>query len=277
MKASKYPPAIWHSLNLLLAGHDRLAQRPATVLPVNVTLTSIGPRLRYCAIAVRSLLLLDPGPESITLWLGENLENRLPASLERLQNERFRIRFRPDVGPHTKLVYALQEEPDRVHVTADDDILYPRDWLSRLWGDHEAHPEAIVAHVCRRIWHYAAGALKPYRQWHDARPGTVNENNLMLGYSGVVYPPGALPAETTDVDRFRQLAPKADDLWFAAMALKHGTPVRRSKNPGRKPYRVPFSQKVSLRKTNVLGDGNEQQWAALQREYGFPDWVEPAG
>lgn len=275
MKASKYPPAIWHSLNLLMTRSERLAEEPARLLPVHVTLTSIGPRLRYCAIAVRSLLLLDPGPQQITLWLGNELTGQIPASLARLQCDRFRIAFREDVGPHTKLVHALREQPNETHVTADDDILYPTDWLAKLWPDHKANPNAIVANVCRRIWHNPDGSLKPYRHWHDARPGTVNENNLMLGYSGVLYPPGALPDETIDSDRFRQLAPKADDLWFAAMAMKNGTPVRRSEKPGRKPYRVPFSQGVSLRKTNVLRDGNEQQWAALQREYGFPNWVEP--
>ncbi|MDD2662767.1 MAG: glycosyltransferase family A protein [Dechloromonas sp.] len=235
-----------------------------------MSLTSIASRLRFVRYAVASLLLQDPAPMKVILWLSNAAAGQIPDNLSRLLGERFEIRFREDVGPHTKLIYALQEFPGQVLVTADDDMLYESSWLGRLWDEHLSHPGDVIGHECRVISaDRRSGELLPYRQWPSAKPGECAPALLPLGYSGVLYPPGCLHPEATDVGLFRALAPKADDLWFKAMSLINGVATRRSSRPGEKPIPVPFSQGETLNSENVAQDRNRAQWLALVQHYGF--------
>ena len=236
---------------------------------VIVSLTSIASRLDFARYAIATLLAQDVLPGKIVLWLSLKAQGGVPQALLELQDECFEIRFREDVGPHTKLVYALQEFPDSVLVTADDDMLYEKTWLRRLWLEHLRFPQDIVGHECRVIGSDAQGVLLPYRQWGRPKPGTASRSLLPLGYAGVLYPPGSLHADVTNVQLFRQLAPKADDLWFKAMSLRSGVMTRRSSDPGEKPIPVPFSQGVTLNSSNVAQDGNRNQWMALVDYFGF--------
>ena len=38
-----------------------------------------------------------------------------------------------------------------------------------------------------------------------------------------MYPPGSLHKDVTNIELFTKLAPKADDIWFWAMGVLHGT------------------------------------------------------
>ncbi len=94
-----------------------------------------------------------------------------------------------------------------------------------------------------------------------------DENSAMLlaiGGKGVLYPPYALDERYDKVDLFLELAPKADDLWFKAMELLQGTPVRLSRRPVPEPIPIARTQKVSLKKENIGGDKNKKQWQALE-------------
>jgi hypothetical protein len=72
-----------------------------------------------------------------------------------------------------------------------------------------------------------------------------------------------------DVDLFMRLAPKADDLWFRAMAYLKGCPVGHSQQAYPPAQPIIGSQKVSLLKTNVRQDGNRLQWQALCEHFGL--------
>lgn len=239
----------------------------ANDLNVVISLTSIRSRLKYVRYAVMSLLLQNPKPRLVVLWVSPDLAQYIPRSLLRMQGARFEIRYRDDVGPHTKLVHALAEFPGEVLVTADDDMLYESTWLARLWSDHVRYPADVIGHQCRVISVDSVGNLQPYRQWRRAAPGEASQYVLPLGFSGVLYPPGSLAAEAVNAKLFRRLAPKADDLWFRAMSLINGVRARRSSSPPEKPIPLPFSQAITLNSENVAQDGNRSQWVALSEHY----------
>lgn len=269
MKLKHYPIFI-RLMYRVLRLHPAKRLSPSRQLDAVVSLTSIASRLRFVRYAVASLLLQDPAPRKVVLWLSHGAAGQIPEALSRLQGERFEIRFREDVGPHTKLVYALKEFPGEVLVTADDDMLYESSWLGRLWDEHLSYPDEVIGHECRMISvDRRSGELLPYRQWPSAKPGERAPALLPLGYSGVLYPPGCLHPDATDVALFRALAPKADDLWFKAMSLINDVATRRSSRPGQKPIPVPFSQEETLNSENVTQDRNRTQWLALARHYGF--------
>lgn len=270
MKAKDIPRSIataWRLNGIPPEGLGKGAE--ALEKPVLISLTSIPSRLPVVHSTIRSLLDQSVRPRLIVLWLNEALEGAIPEKLQRLCGDRFEIRFRPGTSAHRKLVFALEEFPDHAVVNCDDDHMYPRDWLERLYREYLSHPEEVVAHQCRRILYDDDGRPLGYRLWRGEKPGVSHPDTLAVGYGGTLYPPGALHPDVTDAALYMELAPRADDLWFKAMGVLQGTSTRRSTDPPRKPLPVLRSQKEALGSTNIWEDGNVEQWNRICRHYGI--------
>jgi len=266
MKLKELPGALWHSLRRRLARPRRPAGIP---VPVTVTLTSIPSRLHALDIVVKSLLAQATAPERIVVWLREDLRGSVPDRVRRLEGDRVRIRFVPLGSSHKKLVFAVAENPDRVHVTCDDDMIYPTEWLGRLWAEHLRHPGDIIANDVRAVRYDDAGDPLPYERWRldpDETRETAPEF-MSVGWAGVLYPPRCFHPDVTREELFLDLTPRADDLWFKAMSHLAGTRVRRAPDPGRSPIPIPFTQGVALKRANVAEDRNRTQWMALMEAY----------
>ena len=63
---------------------------------------------------------------------------------------------------------------------------------------------------------------------------------------------------------FLKLTPKADDLWFKAMALRNNIHPKLSEIPVKEPIPILGTQAISLKKENVDQDKNLQQWKDLE-------------
>jgi hypothetical protein len=264
MKGKEYPISWATALRLRLRSRHQLFDTARPGVPVVVSLTSIPSRLKRLHLPVRSLLTQSVRPERIVLWLPHHLSSRIPAALQGLARPPFEIRFTDLDCPHLKLVRSLDAFPDHVVVTCDDDLMYDAAWLERLYETHLQFPRRIIAHECCLIGYDPQGRLLPYTQWPlVTEPGRCARALLPLGYAGVLYPPRLFSPETTDAALFLRLAPKADDLWFKAMALRAGAQAMRSLRPCRKPCPLAGTQAVSLATCNVRGDANRPQWQAL--------------
>ncbi len=264
MKLKELPRSWWTARQLSRRNIHALQNDAATRLPVIVSLTSIPARLGIVHLTIRSLLNQSHQPEKIILWLNQDLEGALPRSLTSLEGGLFEVRFKDLTCPHRKLIFSLEEFPDHAIVTCDDDLMYNDSWLHRLYQDHLHHPGQVIAHECRLITFAADGSLAPYDHWKTEKRTNVSEPWLMsIGYGGVLYPPRCLYSDVQNRELFLKLTPRADDLWFKAMSHLAGTATRRSSNPGQKPLPIIGSQKESLKKTNVRGTGNYDQWLAV--------------
>lgn len=82
-----------------------------------------------------------------------------------------------------------------------------------------------------------------------------------------MYPPKSLPEITINYDLAIELAPKADDLWFKAMALLNNTEVRQSANVPKNLIPIFGTQKISLKKENVDKNMNVLQWESLTKYF----------
>lgn len=265
MKLKEYWPSFWAATQMKYLDREVLCSPSKNSLPVIVTLTSIPSRLKTLHLTIRSVLNQSRKPEKVVLWLHKDLHDQLPLSLQILQSELFEIRYVDLTCSHRKLIHSLQQFPLKVLVTCDDDLIYERTWLERLYADHLNYPHDIIAHECRRIMHDGrSGELLPYKQWPVVTEGEITGSEIMaIGYGGVLYPPGALLPQAIDPELFLKLAPKADDLWFKAMSFLQSTAVRHSSSSLPKPIPLIGSQQISLLKTNVREDGNRLQWKAL--------------
>ena len=270
MKLKEIPSYLIRALQLKRIPLTKLRQPAAQSLTdFIVSLTSIEPRLGTLDLVIRSLLSQSVRAEKVILWLHHDLERRLPKRLEELESEAFEIRYSEELGPHRKLVEPLRNMPHTNVITCDDDMLYPADWLERLVAEHYQFPDDIVAHECRKILQTGAGDIRPYAEWVKENPGESHSDTISVGYGGVLYPSGCLPPETIDKEKYLKLAPKADDLWFKAMSLIGNTAIRRTQNCEPMPIPILGSQRVALKRGNIGGDLNRQQWLALKSEFNF--------
>jgi hypothetical protein len=230
---------------------------------VVVTLTSHGGRLRQAFAAIESIGSGVRRPARIILYLNEkNKHTELPVSLKKLAARGLEICYCEDVGPHTKYYPYLMSEPwlDLPLVTADDDKLYGKDWLKTLVDRSKDQPEFIHCYRAREIRINQHG-IEPYWNWPECESDQPSFLHFATGVSGVIYPPSFQKVLKKAGDEFRELCPKADDIWLHVMALRHGYPVRQINHYSVEYPGIPGSSRYALRRTNVDECGNDKQIA----------------
>jgi hypothetical protein len=204
------------------------------------------------------------------LWLGEHDRGQaLPKPLRRLQRQGLEIRYCADVGPHTKYFPYVRDFADEglPLVTADDDGIYGRRWLSDLLAAHQAQPDVIHGHWVRQM-EMSGGHLEPYQHWKNAESPQASSRHFALGVAGVIYPPAFVKALRRAGDAFLETCPKADDIWLHAVALRNGFRVRQVHKKKSYPRTIPFTQDSALFHANFLPTGNDAQ---IQRTYDVSD------
>ena len=241
-----------------------------------VSLTSFPAALPFAAQAIRSVLEGSILPDKIVLYLTAQQfpSGKIPTDLHDLLNINsiFEVRFyNQTIRSYTKLIPALQDFPNDIIITIDDDVRYHKNMLKRLLSRHKKYPNAVIGHRVRRIKLNAR-----YRKWKCykrvsllTRSFKPSYRNLQTGVGGVLYPPHSLSEEMLKSDLFMQLAPTVDDIWFWAAAVSKGTKIAP----------VPFGfwrqpdlgkpSKVSLRSTNVFSniDVNRTVFESIMKKY----------
>ncbi|GAA1962063.1 hypothetical protein [Agromyces allii] len=178
------------------------------------------------------------------------------------------IKLTDNFGPHTKYYPTLIDpafQAESVLVTADDDILYPPWWLSRLLRAYDSAPDLIHCHRAHRIGVGEGERFQPYNTWAPCVGRRISNKNFATGVSGVLYPPVMLRALKAAATGFRDRAPSADDIWINFVAHQAGIPVRQAGVFARHFPFVPGSQASGLYVTNVAEAQNDVQ---IARTYG---------
>lgn len=106
-----------------------------------VSLTTFPLRIGKVHLTIQSILRQSRPADRILLWLSKEEfpeEAQLPANLLRLKEKGLDIRFCDNIRSFKKVFYTAQEFENDVIVTADDDALYPENWLEGLWDTHES-------------------------------------------------------------------------------------------------------------------------------------------
>lgn len=236
-------------------------------IPAIVSLTSIPSRLRTLDITIRSMMQQIYQPEKIVLWLKEDLKTKVPKRLQKLEGDLFEIRYSPYGFSHRKLIHSLEEFPDLPIITCDDDVIYHQDTIKQLYLSHLEQPEVVVGNRCREIT-YGDSQVLSYSKWPFLKNTAQHEQLVMpVGAFCVLYPVDSLHVEVQDVDLFMKLAPRADDLWFKAMALKNGVLSVQNHRKIKFPIPILGTQFVALKKENKGLDKNRVQWNQIQEHY----------
>ncbi|MDY7542774.1 MULTISPECIES: hypothetical protein [unclassified Cryobacterium] len=230
-------------------------------------MTTHGARIERAYIALESIARGRARPARLLLWLDdEEIFRALPQSLRRLERRGLEVIL--DLNKykvHTKY-YPYVKSVD-VHVmplvTADDDVLYPREWLSALQAEHALFPNDVICFRAHRI-PVVGDALGPYKTWAPCNDFHAGISNLGTSVSGQLFPAPVVNAIRAKGDEFRTLVPDADDLWLHVCTVEQNVATRQI---GRQsitfPY-VPGSQAAGLYLQNVWNGGND---AAVERIY----------
>lgn len=236
--------------------------------PLVVTVTSHPPRFGALLFTLRSLLTQKVRADRVILWVAPEARPQLPVEVADLPD--LEVRESCDLGPYTKLIPALDLCPDACLVTADDDTYYRPTWLGQLASAWDGTSRHIPCHRAHRILHGADGLPLPYACWEAEIDGPVSgEDIFATGVGGVMYPPGSLPLQTADVELFRRLAPRTDDLWLHVMARMAGARVEKV-GRHRPLLTKPNSQAAALAVTNVDGGENDVSLRRLIAHFGWP-------
>lgn len=232
--------------------------------PVVVSLTSYGHRLATVFATIESIGAGSVRPRRLVLWLAhDEIARGLPRTVRALQRRGLEVKACDDYLSHKKYYpYAVEQEviPFPL-VTADDDVLYPRTWLSTLMEAHRESPRSTIGYRGEMIGFDENGAVLPYRQWQKADSPEPSFRLALNGIGGVLYPIPVLEEARRYGTAFMDLCPRADDLWLHRSALRTDfAPRQLTAAPVDHPA-IPASQKTSLMSTNV-SHGNDAQFAA---------------
>lgn len=222
---------------------------------VVVSLTSFPPRFANIHLTLKSLLLQTEKPDKIIVYLGSD-SSREQFTKEMLVLEQYGVEYHIDskrnLKSHKKYFYAMQEFPNDVVVTADDDVYYPSNWLSSLLKSYRKFPKAVSA---RRVHLMKKNGkeLAFYNYWEDQcrRVKLPSFSLIATGCSGILYPPHCLKSEAFDEKIFMELCFEADDIWLKCMEVLNEIPVVWAKNWEVDPIDAADSTNGTLSSLNV--------------------------
>jgi hypothetical protein len=237
-----------------------------------LSLTSYGVRLQSVYYTIESIAAGSILPSRFLLWVDDERAYRsLPETLKRLEGRGLEIGLTDNLGPHTKYFPSLQamDHLQQPLVTADDDVLYSRHWLAGLLHAHRQDPD--VLHCYRaHVVHLEQGRIAPYTRWTSCTSDRPSFLHFATAVSGNILPPRLLQRLKQEGLAFRNLCPKADDIWLHVNALRCGIRIRQLSTWQRNYPLLPGTQEVTLSSSNVNMSANDAQ---IAKTYGADDYM----
>ena len=279
----RYRRALWREVRARLSERRVMGELGAADVctgqargPV-VSLTSYPPRIGRVHLTVRSILMQSFKPSKIELVLAleEFPQRELPETLSELLPRGLVVRWTErNIRSFKKLVPLLDDLDQCAIVTADDDVVYPTDWLASLWMAHRSSPLTIWGTRGREIL-VREGVVRPYSEWPFSTRSTPSALTLLTGMGGILYPPRSLPGSTGDMSLAMALCPDADDIWFKACAMSIGTEVRQIGDVAADFPTRWSGQRRSLTSTNLHNGKNDDQFRQTFEHFGLLSRLTP--
>ena len=223
-----------------------------------VSFTSYPERIGSVKFVLDSLYAQSLQADEIILWLAEDQfpkrEADLPLTMqEDLAERKFTVRWCENLGSHKKYFYVMQEYPEDIIVTVDDDTFYHKDTLKSLMDTHARFPRSVAARTVSLVRFDSDLNPLPISDWlFDFQSLTEPSMLLMaIGVGGVLYPPHSVGDKIFDKDFILENCTvkgrtSGDDLLLKTGEILNHTAVVAVKS---EPYiRLPKTQETALAK-----------------------------
>ncbi len=230
-----------------------------------VSIATHPARIATAYLALESIARGTMKPGRLMLHISGDV--KIPASLKRLQERGLEIHWTPDYGPHTKYYPCLESlsssaELSEPLVTADDDTLYPEDWLSMLWESHESNTSAIHAVEVRRIslnkYHF-----EPYQDWPVCDSNDSTQLKAFIASGGVIYPCEFLKLMLEQGTSFQEKCPTSDSVWLSYLAHQGSIDILPTDLSATACHKIPGTEKSGLGFDNIGCGGSQIRLAQL--------------
>ena len=184
-----------------------------------VSLTSQPSRIKNCWIVILSILNQDFQDYKLILVLSslELSKKNLPWTLKVLQKKGLEILWiKENLKSYNKLIPVRLKFPLSNIVTFDDDIVYERWRLKKLYEKSIKVPSAIIGFRGKRLKRDKKKKISKYLEWDaEATSKTLSEDTFLTGCGGILYPPNKkFDSLVTNYKLAKELAPTADDIFF---------------------------------------------------------------
>lgn len=230
-----------------------------------VSLTSIPSRYSKLYLTLETIMEQTLKPDKIVLYLGENNKNiELPKELKKMTERGLTIKYVEDkkLKPHTKYFYSMQEYPNDIIITVDDDILYDKRVIENLYNSYQKHQDCISAMRVHKITFNEKKEIKSNLEWeweYNKQDALIPNHYLdATGVGGVLYPPSIMPKETFNVEIIDKLALNADDMWLKFTEIKNNIKVVKATKKNYRLFNVKGTQEIALNFLNVHQGLNDE-------------------
>jgi hypothetical protein len=266
-------------------GLNKDTQRTPKVI---VSLTSYPARLPYLHTCIKSLLNQAYKPDKVVLYLGEDTNREdVTSQLWELCPFGLEIVFcLGNLRPYKKYIYAMQQYPDDIVITVDDDVIYSRRLVGSLMRSYAQHPDSVSAQLASKIIS-DEGRYLPFncwqRQyafvWYKKRKPSLQL--MAIGVGGVLYPPAdkcLMAKEVFDADLITSVCDCLnDDIWLKLNQLRVGTSVVAV--PSTMPFAmIPRTKETAMYTLKVDGVPYQDYYMdRMQKHFDmdFADYVKP--
>lgn len=239
-----------------------------------LSLTSYRGRFETIIHTLKSLILQSVKPDKIIVWLDVEEAGELTEEMQKYTQFGVEYRYKEEkIRSHRKYFYALQEFPNDIVITVDDDLIYPSDLVESLLASYMKYPDCVCARRVHKITK-KNNKIERYADWFYEYRFETKPSNLLCatGGAGSLYPPKCLPQETFDVDKIMKYCLSADDIWLKFMEVNQGTKVVWTPNRLVNPPIIEGSQVNALNYQNTWNGGNDKCINNLIKLY--PHFVE---
>ena len=221
-----------------------------------VSLTSFPKRIKNVHLTIKSILRQTLKPNKIILWLAKNefikKQKNLPINLLLLIKKGLTIKFlKKDLKSYKKLIPCLKNYPNNLIITIDDDIIYRKDTIEKLYKNYLKYPKDIHAHRVTQF-KYESGKFQIIAGGYHYYKNSSFLNKL-TGVGGVLYPPNSFYKDVLKENLFMKLAPTNDDQWFWVQAILNNVRIRVVEEPNLNLHYIKNSQKIGLFNINDKG------------------------
>jgi len=239
---------------------------------VIVSLTSYPARIKFVPDVIESLLNQTVKVDKILLWLAieqfPKKEQMLPDRLLKQLSSVVEIKWCDDIKPHKKYFYAMQQYPEDIIITVDDDVYYADNLVETLLNSYVKYPYAVSAMRAHLITFDDNCSIAQYSQWKRecSIVGLPSLSLLATGVGGVLYPPRAMNNELFNKNALVDTCINADDMWLKVMQVLNRTPVVIAAKPQKIHY-LDGSQDTALWLQNDMSGANDVQLGNILDKY----------
>lgn len=203
---------------------------------VVLNLTTTSGRLDLCSATLWSLVNQSLPAQTINLWVSTEsyMADKgicsFPESINNLikYNDLIKIKYVENTGPYRKIIPALREySDDDILVYADDDVIYSHRWLetlitSYLENDGKYVVSSRVREMKKNLFdHYQSYSLFPLTY----EKKVFDRDFIITGVGGCVLAKKHIAQKYIDMEVYKKVAPKTDDLWISKIIELSGSKV----------------------------------------------------